>query len=254
MNLRLARFIPLILLAIVVSGFAQDVNEIPLGGATGSEAEQKQAALDSVFGALTGTIGINLVAALITYFLAIVTAFSILYFGSWTKLVLNQVLNTLACVSPLILLLIVYSALETRGILLAVFLGIAIYPLIGRQLLARVSELSGEFQFMQAKVLGHGPVGVFVYYAWPKFLPLTLPFFFFGFIYSLLIESMFSSLGLLDPTRGGDTWGTLIHAGADHLLDAPWQVFYPGLAIIFTTLAASLSVPVFDRLLSIRKA
>ncbi|MEM7014338.1 MAG: ABC transporter permease subunit [Verrucomicrobiota bacterium] len=240
----------------VVLGIAQDVNEVPMGGSTGSIEAQRQATLDSVIVAATPTLIINLIAALITYSLAIVTAFSILYFGSWTKHVLTQVLNTLACVSPLILLLIVHSALAPRGIAFGILLGFAIYPLVGRQLLARVSDASAQFQFMQAKILGHSPIGVFIDYAWPKFLPLTLPFFFYGFIYSLMIESMFHALGLLELGSGHtwETWGSLIQLGADHLLDAPWQVFYPGYAIIITTLVASLCIPIFDRILSIRQA
>ncbi|MFT5466871.1 MAG: peptide/nickel transport system permease protein [Verrucomicrobiales bacterium] len=251
-----ARLIVIFLFLGVLTGFAQEVNEIPTAGATGSIEEQKVATMEIVIRAATPTLLINLVAALITYTLAIVTAFSVLYFGRWTRHVLTQVLNTLACVSPLILLLIVYSALSPRGLLLGVFLGIAIYPLIGRQLLARVTEASGEFQFMQAKILGHSPIGVFVFYALPKFIPLTMPFFFFGFIYSLIMESMFNSLGLLDLKSDDtwETWGALIQLGADHLLDAPWQVFYPGIAIIITTLVASLLVPIFDRILSVRKA
>ena len=241
------------LLLVAVPLLAQDENEIPMGGSTGSVEAQKKATVEGVLSAAAPTLAINLVAALITYSLAIVTAFSILYFGSWTRHVLLQVLNTLACVSPLILLLIVHSALAPGGLVLGGLLGISIYPLVGRQLLTRVSDASSEFQFMQAKILGHSPLGVFLNYAWPKFLPLTLPFFFFGFIYSLLMESMFHSLGLLDVTSGGpwQTWGTLIQVGADHLLDAPWQVFYPGFAIIITTLVASLFVPIFDRIFSV---
>ena len=251
-----ARIIAIFLFLGGVSGFAQEVNEIPMGGASGSIEEQKQVTFDIVVRSATPTLIINFIAALITYSLAIITAFSILYFGSWTKHILTQVLNTLACVSPLIMLLIVHSALAPRGIVLGILLGIAIYPLVGRQLLARVSDASAEFQFLQARVLGHSPVGVFINYAWPKFLPLTLPFFFYGFIYSLMIESMFHALGLLELGGGAtwETWGTLIQLGADHLLDAPWQVFYPGYAIIITTLVASLCVPIFDRILSIRKA
>ena len=213
---------------------------------------QKADALTEVFGSLFGTLFISGIAALITYTLAIITAFCVLYFGPWTRRILNQLLNTLACISPLILLLIVYSVLSARGLALAIVLGVAIYPLIGRQVLARVSDAAEQFQFMQARILGHGPIGVFLNYAWPRFLPLTVPFFFFGFIYALLIESMFSSLGLLVLAEGDTrTWGSLIHEGAIHLLDAPWQVFYPGVAIIITTLLTYICVPIIDRLLSL---
>jgi peptide/nickel transport system permease protein len=197
---------------------------------------------------------ISAAAATVTYGLAISTAFSILFFGAWTRRLLRQILDMMACVSPLILLLVVYVARQHAGHLFVVFLALAIFPLVGRPLLARVTEASQNFHFTEAKVLGHSSLGVFRHYAWPRFLPLTLPYFFLGFIQSLLMESMFSSLGLVE-LAGGQTWGSLIHKGLEDLLDQPWLVFYAGSAIMATTLTAYLCVPLLDRLLSLdRKA
>ncbi len=216
--------------------------------------EAQGRALDQVTSAIGPTVITSLSAAFITYALAIITAFSILYFGSWTKLILSQILHTLACISPLVFLLVVYASRDdTNSVFLVFVLALSIYPLIGRQLLSRVTEAAGEFQFMQAKILGHSPLGVFFDYAWPKFLPLTLPFFFLGFIYSLLMESMLSSVGLM-PLPMGYTWGSLIHLGADQMLDDPWPVFYSGFAIIIVSLVTYICVPLLDRLLSIPKS
>tara|TARA_R110002096_G_scaffold316010_13_gene510407 strand:+ start:2573 stop:3346 length:774 start_codon:yes stop_codon:yes gene_type:complete len=235
-------------------GSAQDSGQVEMSPQDAQVAAAKQAARDEVTTAIAPTIGTSLVAAFITYFLAIVTAFSILYFGAWTKFVLRQLLQTLACISPLVLLLVVYGTREeSHPVFLVFVLALSIYPLIGRQLLTRVSEAKEEFQFMQAKILGHSPIGVFIEYAWPKFLPLTIPFFFLGFIYSLLMESMLSSVGLM-PLPMGYTWGSLIHLGADQMLDDPWQVFYAGFAIILASLIAYACVPIVDRLLSLPKS
>ena len=243
-----------LLLGLVFPGSAAFSAEMPLSPQEAQIAAAKQHARDQVTHAIPPTIVTSLSAALITYALAVATAFSILYFGSWTKLVLRELLHTLACISPLILLLVIYATREaTHPAFLVIVLALSIYPLIGRQLLVRVTEATEEFQFMQAKILGHGPFGVFFDYAWPKFLPLTLPFFFLGFIYSLLMESMLSSLGLM-PLPMGYTWGSLIHLGADQMLDDPWQVIYAGYAIILASLIAYLCVPVLDRLLSIPKS
>ncbi len=209
--------------------------------------EAQEAALSAVKGAVWNTLLTSGVSALATYVLAIVTAFSVLYFGLWTKRVLNELLHTLACLSPLNFLLLIYAGREALGQGFTIFLALSIYPFIGRQLLARVAEEVDGFQFMQAKILGHGPFGVFRHYALPKFVPLTLPYFFFGLIYALLLESMFSSLGLLE-VPGGPTWGLLIHEGTDGLLDDPWPVFYSGAAIMGAILIASACIPVVDRL------
>ena len=189
-------------------------------------------------------------AATVTYGLAIATAFSILFFGPWTKRLLRQMLGLMACLCPMVFLLVVYAAQQRVGHFFFVFLALAIFPLIGQPLLSRVSEASRSFHFTEATVLGHSSLGVFRHYAWPRFLPLTLPYFFLGFIHSLLAETMFSSLGLIQLS-GRPTWGSLIHQGLEDLLDQPWLVFYSGFAIMTTTLCAYLCVPLLDRLLSV---
>lgn len=244
----------LLLVWLLPLAVAQDEVSTELSPQEAQIAEAKKLARDQITAAIAPTVGTSLIAAFITYFLAIATAFSILYFGAWTKFILGQLLQTLACVSPLVLLLVVYGTREeSHSVFLVFILALSIYPLIGRQLLARVSEAEEEFQFMQAKILGHSPLGVFIEYAWPKFLPLTIPFFFLGFIYSLLMESMLSSVGLM-PLPMGYTWGSLIYLGADQMLDDPWQVFYAGFAILVSSLIAYACVPIVDRLLTLPKS
>jgi peptide/nickel transport system permease protein len=205
---------------------------------------------DAVRAAAANTILTNLAVAILTYSLALVHAFGVLYFGAWTRRVLQFSLSTLMCVSPMVLLLVIYAAKDNVGLLVVVFLAISVYPLTARLLLSRIFDAAPDFHFLQAKILGHGPMRVFIDYAWPRFLPLTLPFFFLGFIYSLLMESMFSSLGLVTLPNGA-TWGSLIHLGLDELLDNPRAVFAPGLAIMGTALTAYACIPVFDRLLAV---
>ncbi len=200
--------------------------------------------------AAANSILTSLVVAVITYSLALAHAFSVLYFGNWTRRILQFSLSTLLSVSPMVLLLVIYAAKNDVGLLIVLFLAIAVYPLTARLLLNRIHDAAPDFHFLQAKILGHGPLGVFFGYAWPRFLPLTLPFFFLGFIYSLLMESMFSSLGLVSFPHG-ETWGSLIHRGLDELLDHPGAVFAPGIAIMGTTLAAYACIPVFDKLLAV---
>jgi len=258
MNLRLLALL-LALTAVLCPGPAA-AQMIP--GTTGIAAgapEEQAAPLDparalspvnDVRAAAANSILTSLVVAIITYSLALVHAFGVLYFGQWTRRILQFTLSTLMCVSPMVLLLVIYAAKNDIGLLIVIFLAISIYPLTARLLLTRIFDAAADFHFLQAKILGHGPISVFVGYAWPRFLPLTLPFFFLGFIYSLLMESMFSSLGLVSLPHG-DTWGSLIHRGLDELLDNPWAVFAPGLAIMGTALVAYACIPAFDKLLAV---
>jgi peptide/nickel transport system permease protein len=214
-------------------------------------ASQKKAKA-LVWSAAGPSLLISAAAAAVTYGLAIATAFSILFFGTWTKRLLRQALELIACLSPMVLLLVAYAARQHLGHFFFALLALAIFPLVGRPLLARVSEASRSFHFTEATVLGHSSLGVFRHYAWPRFLPLTLPYFFLGFIQSLLVESMFSSLGLI-RFSSNETWGSLIHKGLEDILDEPWLVFYAGAAIMATTLCAYLCVPLLDRLLSVER-
>jgi ABC-type dipeptide/oligopeptide/nickel transport system permease subunit len=200
--------------------------------------------------AAANSILTNLAVAVITYSLALAHAFAVLYFGAWTRRILQFTLGTLLCVSPMVLLLVIHAAKEDLGLLIVFSLAVAVYPLTARLLLNRIHDAAPDFHFLQARILGHGPWGVFVDYAWPRFLPLTLPFFFLGFIHSLLVESMFSSLGLIRFPQG-ETWGGLIHRGLDEFLDRPEAVFAPGLAIMGTAFATYACIPVFDKLISL---
>jgi ABC-type dipeptide/oligopeptide/nickel transport system permease subunit len=204
----------------------------------------------SVREAAANSILTSLAVAVLTYSLSLVHAFGVLYFGPWTRRILQFTLRTLLCVSPMVLLLVIHSAQNDIGLLIVFSMAIAVYPLTAGLLLNRIHDAAPDFHFLQAKILGHGPIGVFFDYAWPRFLPLTLPFFFLGFIHSLLVESMFSSLGLVSFPLG-DTWGSLIHHGLDELLDRPWAVFAPGLAILGTAFATYACIPLFEKLLSV---
>lgn len=251
---RAAAALLLFLLAVLLPGASCALPENTAAGAPSQpDPDYVQAAQEAakamVRSAAARTVLTSAAAAAVTYGLAIITAFSILYFGSWTRQLLRQTLDAMSCLSPMVFLLLIYAARQNVGHFLFVFLAVAIFPLVGRPLLARVSEASHTFYFTEAKVLGHSYLGVFRHYAWPRFLPLTVPYFFLGFIHSLLVESMFSSLGLIH-LAGGHTWGSLIHLGLEGLLDHPWTVFFAGFAIMATTLAAYLCVPLLDRLLS----
>lgn len=245
-----------LILLVIAAGIAclgLEASAQPAGVPAEPGSEYRLAARETaktlVRSAAVPTVLISVAAAAVTYGLAIAVAFSILYFGSWTRWLLRQVLETTACLTPMVFLLLVYVARQNVGHLFVGLLAIAIFPLVSRPLVARVSEASHRFLFTEARVLGHSFLGVFRYYAWPRFLPLTLPYFFMGFVQSLLMESMFSSLGLTQ-LAGRQTWGCLIHSGLQDLLDQPWLVFYAGIAVMATALAAYLCVPLLERLLS----
>jgi ABC-type dipeptide/oligopeptide/nickel transport system permease subunit len=47
----------------------------------------------------------------------------------------------------------------------------------------------------------------------------------------------FLGLGIVAPTA---SWGTLLSEGPNYYLSQPWLMVWPGLAILFTTLAFNL--------------
>ena len=55
---------------------------------------------------------------------------------------------------------------------------------------------------------------------------------------AILFEAALSFLGLSDPNVM--SWGKIIGDNRDYLLEAPWTVIFPGLAIFFTVLAVNL--------------
>jgi peptide/nickel transport system permease protein len=56
----------------------------------------------------------------------------------------------------------------------------------------------------------------------------------------IILEASLSYLGLGIDTNTTPTWGNLLSTASGYYLTQPWLLLWPGLAILFTTLAFNL--------------
>jgi peptide/nickel transport system permease protein len=97
-----------------------------------------------------------------------------------------------------------------------------------------------ERMFVQAaKVMGASTGRIIFKHILPVATPTILTIATLDFSFVMLTESSLSFLGIgIQPPE--ITWGLMVSQGRTYLTNAWWLAFWPGLAIILTTLSLSL--------------
>ena len=94
--------------------------------------------------------------------------------------------------------------------------------------------------FVQAaKVMGASTLRIMFRNILPTVLPTLLTVATLDFAFVMLAESSLSFLGIgIQPPE--ITWGLMVSQGRPYLTNAWWLAFWPGLAIILTTMSLNL--------------
>jgi peptide/nickel transport system permease protein len=192
-----------------------------------------------VFGARTAMIvgfGAAVGGGLIGMVLGVTSA----YFGGWFDLVLQRIFDILMAFPLIILALAVVSVFGTGVFNVVIAITIPLVPRCGR--VVRASALAvREVPYVDAaRALGFGHARIVLCHMVPNVLApfLILLSAFVG--QAILAEASLSYLGLgvQEPVAA---WGLMLQGSAeDYATTAPWIAIFPGLAIVFTVLGASL--------------
>jgi peptide/nickel transport system permease protein len=87
--------------------------------------------------------------------------------------------------------------------------------------------------------MGAGPVRIVWRHVVPLVVPTLITIATIDFAFVMLAESALSFLGIgIQPPE--ITWGLMVAQGRNYLAIAWWLAFWPGLAIMLTTLALNL--------------
>jgi peptide/nickel transport system permease protein len=162
----------------------------------------------------------------------------------------------------LLLALIVLYTLGPSMTNLVIVLAITRMPIFVRTARAEVLELRERMFVSAARSMGAGTGRILFRHIAPLVLPTLVTIAAIDFATVILAESSLSFLGLgIQPPDF--TWGAMVANGRGYLASAWWIAFWPGLAILLTTLSlnilASWARTVADplqrwRLQSLRKA
>jgi peptide/nickel transport system permease protein len=140
--------------------------------------------------------------------------------------------------STLLAVVILYTFRPSILTLVAV-LAITRLPVYIRTTRAEVLEIRERMFVSAARVMGASPLRIALRHVLPMVLPTLLTIATVEFAIVMLAESGLSFLGIgIQPPEV--TWGLMVAQGRGYLATAWWLSFFPGLAIMLTTLALNL--------------
>lgn len=184
------------------------------------------------------------------------------YSERWYSHVILRLADVIMSFPSLLLALIVLYTLGPSMMNLVIVLAITRLPIFIRTARAEVLELRERMFVSAALSMGASSSRILFRHIAPLVLPTLVTIAAIDFATVILAESSLSFLGLgIQPPDF--TWGAMVANGRGYLASAWWIAFWPGLAILLTTLSlnilASWARTVADplqrwRLQSLRKA
>lgn len=139
----------------------------------------------------------------------------------------------------LLLAVIVLYMLEPSVMNIILVLAITRIPVYLRTTRAEVLEIRERMFVQAARVMGASDARILFRHILPVVLPTLLTIATLDFAFVMLAESSLSFLGI-GIQAPEVTWGLMVSQGRTYLTTAWWLSFWPGLAIILTTLSLNL--------------
>jgi peptide/nickel transport system permease protein len=140
--------------------------------------------------------------------------------------------------SLLLAVIVLYMLKPSVGNLILV-LAVTRIPIYLRTTRAEVLEVKERMFVQAAQVMGASPSRIVFRHILPIIVPTLVTIATLDFAFVMLAESALSFLGIgIQPPS--ITWGLMVAQGKQYLANAWWLAFWPGLAIILTTLSLNL--------------
>jgi peptide/nickel transport system permease protein len=191
-----------------------------------------------------------IVAAQNTIFVAAGAVFFSLIIGTtlgliagYTSRIISQVIMRLADVvmsfPSLLLAVIVLYTLDSSVFNLVIVLAITRIPVYLRTARAETLEVRERMFVQAARVMGASNRRIIFRHILPVVFPTLVTIATLDFAFVMLAESALSFLGIgIQPPE--ITWGLMVSQGRPYLTTAWWLSFWPGIAIVMTTLSLNL--------------
>ncbi|OLP61653.1 ABC transporter permease [Xaviernesmea oryzae] len=179
--------------------------------------------------------GAVLLSSIAGTFLGLVAGFSSPRLGQ----VIMRLADVIMSFPSLLIAVIVLYLLGSSVLNLILVLAITRIPVYLRTARAEVLEIRERMFVQAARVMGASSRRILFRHILPVVLPTLVTLATLDFAYVMLAESALSFLGIgIQPPE--ITWGLMISQGRQYLTNAWWLSFWPGLAIILTTLSLNL--------------
>lgn len=161
------------------------------------------------------------------------------YYGGRFDIVVMQVMDALLAIPTLIFGLLVVAMLGPSMTNLVFVIALSMVPSFAR--VARAPTIAvKEREYIQAcRAMGFSDRRIMALHVLPNVFPEILVVSSLWLATVIRIESSlaFLGLGVKPPTA---TWGGMIRAGFENILDSPWPVIFPSLAILLVMFSLNL--------------
>src|SRR5215470_8632267 len=141
---------------------------------------------------------------------------------------------------PALLLAVALAAILQPSLwIVALVIALVNWVQICRVVYTETRALSARDYIEAARALGAGTPRILLQHLLPHLVPTLLVYGTLGIATTVLLEAMLSFLGV--GVRPPDpSWGGIIFESQSYFLNAPWLVFFPGIAIILLALSFNL--------------
>jgi peptide/nickel transport system permease protein len=157
---------------------------------------------------------------------------------TWSQVIM-RLADIIMSFPSLLLAVIVLYMLEPSVGNLVIVLAITRIPVYLRTARAEVLEIRERMFVQAARVMGASNRRIVFRHMLPIILPTLVTIATLDFAFVMLAESSLSFLGIgIQPPE--ITWGLMVSQGRPYLTTAWWLSFFPGLAIVLTTLSLNL--------------
>lgn len=179
--------------------------------------------------------GAVFISAVVGTLLGLVAGFS----SQRTSQIIMRLADVIMSFPSLLVAVIVLYILGSSILNLMLVLSITRIPVYLRTTRAEVMEIRSRMFVQAARVMGASSKRILFRHILPVVLPTLTTLATLDFAYVMLAESALSFLGIgIQPPE--ITWGLMISQGRQYLTNAWWLSFWPGLAIILTTMSLNL--------------
>ena len=161
------------------------------------------------------------------------------YLGGWVGTIIMRFTDLMMAFPALLLAIALAAILKPSLWIVVLVIALVNWVQIARVIYTQTRALV-EREFIEAaRALGAGWLRVLGVHVVPHLVPSILVWSTLGIATTVLLEATLSFLGIgvQPPTP---SWGGIIFESQSYFLDAPWLVFFPGMAIL--TLALSFNL------------
>jgi peptide/nickel transport system permease protein len=161
------------------------------------------------------------------------------YHRGWRETVAMRVADVILSFPSLLLAVFVLYVYSPSAANIVLVLALTRIPIYLRTARAESAELQSRTFVDAARTFGARPTAIIRRHVFPIVLPTLLTVATLDFCYVMLAESSLSFLGIgIQPPDV--SWGLMVAQGRTYLQTAWWLSFFPGLAIVITTVSTTI--------------